>query len=373
MISVLIAGNNPASRKVYAEVLKNKHLNFVGFVVDGECIFNETKVLGTLQDIETIVQKYKPNVVVNCFSGKRKPFSLPKTKQVSASEFFETISKKAFLEDLKSDILKTPEHRFDSLERRVLSVSIAIVLTILLAPLLLFISFCIAITTKGSIFFLQERIGFRGKRFKIIKFKTMSDGNDVMKGTFERDSSARITPIGSILRKTHFDELPQLFNILKGDMNFVGPRPEMAENVETMKEQMGYYSLRHLVRPGITGWAQVKYRYAVSKKDVVEKLRYDLYYVKKRSVCFDLFIMIMTAKVVYDELMGKYETTPTKIGQSLRDPTSVLDGCSPNVKMISKFKERNAVQINWERAEYEGHRYRYRSITIPTTSGAPSL
>ena len=117
-------------------------------------------------------------------------------------------------------------------------------------------------------------------------------------GTWNRDSGARITRVGHVLRELHLDELPQLFNVLRGDMNLVGPRPEMAENVPEMSNHIPFYAVRHRVRPGLTGWAQVKFRYSISKADVTEKLRYDLFYVLNRSVGLDLRILAITVRVI---------------------------------------------------------------------------
>ena len=156
---------------------------------------------------------------------------------------------------------------------------------------------------KSPVLYAQTRVGENGQPFKIYKFRSMienaeQDGNAVWASV----DDSRITTIGSLLRKTRIDELPQLFNVLKGDMSFVGPRPERPEFVSTLKEEIPYYAERHRVKPGITGWAQICYPYGSTVKDAIEKLQYDLYYIKNLSLFLDLLIIMQTLQVV---LWGK--------------------------------------------------------------------
>ena len=139
----------------------------------------------------------------------------------------------------------------------------------------------------------------RGRIFRLVKFRTMHQAAPgVTEPVWERDVISRVTRVGKWLRKFRLDELPQFVNILKGDMDFIGPRPEMASNVKAMTEKIPYYMLRHLVRPGVTGWAQTRNGYSVSREDVTEKIRYDLYYIKNMSVLLDLQILLDTVKII---------------------------------------------------------------------------
>jgi putative colanic acid biosynthesis UDP-glucose lipid carrier transferase len=152
-------------------------------------------------------------------------------------------------------------------------------------------------TSKGPVFFAQRRYGLDGESFRIWKFRTMTvaeDGHSVAQAT---KNDPRITRFGAFLRRTSLDELPQFFNVLKGDMDMVGPRPEMASNVQSMTEHIPYYGLRHTVRPGMTGWAQIKQGYAMSQAEVTEKMRYDLYYIKHMSLWLDLHILLATGRI----------------------------------------------------------------------------
>jgi exopolysaccharide biosynthesis polyprenyl glycosylphosphotransferase len=186
--------------------------------------------------------------------------------------------------------------------KRVLSVMIATTALVAAAPLIAVIALGIRLESRGPAFFVQERVGLRGRRFRLFKFRTMRESDAAADSVWGRDNASRVTRLGAILRKYRLDELPQCINILRGDMSLVGPRPEMAANVDTFSAVIPFYNLRHEVRPGLTGWAQVKAGYSMSTEEVTRKLCYDLYYIKHMSLVFDLQILVDTVKFV---LMGK--------------------------------------------------------------------
>ena len=159
------------------------------------------------------------------------------------------------------------------------------------------IPLAIKLDSKGPVFFIQQRQGFRGRLFHLIKFRTMHVGSSSEAG-WDRDTDSRITRVGGWLRRYHLDEFSQFFNVIRGEMDVVGPRPEMACNTKSMSEEVAYYSLRTIVRPGLTGWAQIRSGYAVSREEVFEKIRYDLYYIKHMSWWLDLYILWKTAKIL---------------------------------------------------------------------------
>ena len=169
---------------------------------------------------------------------------------------------------------------------------------LLVAPLMALVAILVKFDSPGPVFFIQERVGLRGRIFRLIKFRTMYGPPPEGHSVWLRDDCPRITRLGRWLRDLHLDELPQFVNVLRGDMDMVGPRPEMACNVQTMTEQIPYYGLRHTVRPGVTGWAQIKQGYSVSQAEVTEKMRYDLYYIKHLSLWLDLRILLATARIV---------------------------------------------------------------------------
>ncbi|MCI2282242.1 TIGR03013 family PEP-CTERM/XrtA system glycosyltransferase [Colwellia sp. MSW7] len=155
---------------------------------------------------------------------------------------------------------------------------------------------------NAPIFYFQERVGLDGKPFNIIKFRSMRLDAEKFGAQMASEDDPRITKIGNILRKYRIDELPQIYNVMRGDMGFVGPRPERPEFVQSLIKNIPYYNERHNVKPGLTGWAQLKYPYGATEADSLEKLKYDLYYIKHRSFMLDLLILIRTVEIV---LFGK--------------------------------------------------------------------
>jgi lipopolysaccharide/colanic/teichoic acid biosynthesis glycosyltransferase len=165
-------------------------------------------------------------------------------------------------------------------------------------PIGLMIAIAIKLDSEGPIFYEQERVGKDGKTFKLKKFRSMQNDAEKDGPVWAGLEDSRVTRVGRIIRKMRLDEMPQIINVMKQEMSFVGPRPERPFFVKRLERQVPYYFYRHSVRPGITGWAQLCYSYGASKEDAIEKLKYDLYYVKNMSFIFDLTIILETIKVV---------------------------------------------------------------------------
>ncbi len=183
--------------------------------------------------------------------------------------------------------------------RRALSIVISLIGLVLALPLLPLIVLAIRLDSRGPVFYTQRRVGKGGRTFKVVKFRTMRQDAEAANGAqWAGDNDPRVTRVGKFLRSSRLDEIPQLWCVLKGDMAFVGPRPERPEFIEWLSNQIPYYSVRHMVRPGITGWAQVKYKYGSTVADAREKLQYDLFYIKNASIGLDLLIMFQTVKTV---------------------------------------------------------------------------
>ena len=180
--------------------------------------------------------------------------------------------------------------------KRVMDVTTSLLILILTLPLSFLIVLAIKLTSRGPVFYVQERIGRNNKQFRLYKFRSMIHRAEEQGAVWAEKNDARVTPVGRILRRLHLDELPQLFNVLKGEMSLVGARPERPVFVEEFNAKIPYYSLRHFMRPGLTGWAQVTYPYASSLKASREKLEYDLYYVYHAHLIFDLRIILKTFK-----------------------------------------------------------------------------
>lgn len=188
--------------------------------------------------------------------------------------------------------------------KRVIDVAIALVLLILTLPLLCVTALLILIDDgwKKPVLYSQVRVGERGILFRVLKFRSMRVDAENSGPCWAQKRDSRVTRVGALIRKCRIDELPQIFNVLRGDMSFVGPRPERPEFAVELEKTIMYYRERHAVKPGITGWAQLRYPYGSSERDAREKLKYDLFYVKNHSVAFDLLILLQTVEVV---LFGK--------------------------------------------------------------------
>jgi sugar transferase (PEP-CTERM system associated) len=172
----------------------------------------------------------------------------------------------------------------------------------LFSPVSLIVSIAIKLDSKGPILYRQERVGEDGKIFHLLKFRSMRVDAEENGPVWARVDDQRITEVGRWIRKLRFDEIPQMVNVLKGEMSYIGPRPERKFFVDQLEKEIPFYSERHVIKPGITGWAQICYRYGASKEDALEKLKYDLYYIKHMSLLLDLIIIFETIKIV---LLGK--------------------------------------------------------------------
>ncbi len=187
--------------------------------------------------------------------------------------------------------------------KRLFDVVGSIILLLLALPIMLLTALLVIVESGVPVFYRQERVGLNGRTFEVIKFRSMrQDAEKDGKPQWAGAGDTRVTRVGKFIRKTRIDELPQLICVLKGDMSLVGPRPERPYFVERLTQDIPYYALRHGVKPGLTGWAQVRYHYGASVKDAEQKLQYDLYYVKNHSWFLDLIVLFETVGVV---LTGK--------------------------------------------------------------------
>lgn len=226
---------------------------------------------------------------------------------VDAPSFYESAMHKLLIENISPSWFIF-SHGFKvnwmlRLCKRTFDLSAASVGLICLSPLVPLIALAIRLDSPGPTLFRQVRVGRGDKPFVLMKFRTMREDAEAGTGAvWSQVNDPRITKVGNFLRRSRLDEIPQLLNILKGDMSLVGPRPERPEFVSELKERIPYYSERHYVKPGLTGWAQVLYQYGSTVEDAIEKLRYDMYYIKNISIILDLYIVLKTFKVV---LLGK--------------------------------------------------------------------
>ncbi|MBX6392591.1 MAG: TIGR03013 family PEP-CTERM/XrtA system glycosyltransferase, partial [Burkholderiales bacterium] len=183
--------------------------------------------------------------------------------------------------------------------KRLFDIVVASALLVLTLPIMLLTALVILLESGRPVIYRQERVGYAGKTFTLLKLRSMRvDAESDGRAVWAQENDPRITPFGRFIRRTRIDELPQLWNVLKGEMSFVGPRPERPVFVAALEAQLPYYAARHSVKPGLTGWAQVRYPYGASVEDATRKLQFDLYYVKNHSLFLDLFILFETVRVV---------------------------------------------------------------------------
>jgi sugar transferase (PEP-CTERM system associated) len=273
-------------------------------------------VLGRGPDIENVIRSEKIDRVVIAVRERRGAFPTEALLRMSlagdvsieeCTSFFERITGKVHVDMLRPSWLIFAGRRRDSPVKAVVREAIhrllALAGLILSSPIAILTVIAIKLESRGPIFYRQERVGKSGRIFNVIKFRSMrtdaeKDGNPIWAVT----NDERVTRVGKVIRKLRIDEIPQFWNILKGEMNFVGPRPERPHFVKQLTTEISYYDHRHLVAPGLTGWAQIKYPYGASVSDAIQKLQYDLYYIKNQSLTLDLVIIFETVKTV---LFGK--------------------------------------------------------------------
>jgi sugar transferase (PEP-CTERM system associated) len=257
------------------------------------------------------VQRQKVHRVIVATPDRRGTIPMPELLELrmqgvkieDATTYLEKMSGKIEVENLYHSWLVFGEgFRFGSvflLVRRTLSLIISLVGLTLALPLFPLIVLAIRLDSKGPVFYTQARVGKAGHVFNVVKFRTMRQDAEAANGPqWAGDNDPRVTRVGRFLRSSRLDEIPQLWCVLKGDMAFVGPRPERPEFVEWLSKEIPFYFVRHMVRPGLTGWAQVKYKYGSTVEDAREKLQYDLFYIKNASLGLDLLIVFQTVKTV---------------------------------------------------------------------------
>ena len=237
-------------------------------------------------------------------TGKLLQYKLEGLQYYNYLEFYETyenklpishLSPKWFLENTGFEIY---HNNFNLKAKRLLDLFFAMLIGIFAAPVIILAAIIVKLESKGPIFFIQERIGEGNRKFNIVKFRSMTTDAEKDGPQWASKNDNRVTKFGKIMRATRIDELPQLWNVLRGEMSFVGPRPEREFFIQQLEKEIPYYNLRHTVKPGLTGWAQVMYPYGASVEDAYRKLQYDLYYIKHHSIPFDVKVLLKTVTIV---------------------------------------------------------------------------
>jgi sugar transferase (PEP-CTERM system associated) len=315
---LLIVGTNPAAIKLARELYDRPDLGVevVGFIDPdpekvGTPLFNPG-IIGTIESIPQIVSSRGVDRVVVSLAearGRLPMEQLLEMKLKAGVDFdhlasvYEEYTCKIAVELLRPGwLIFSPGFRKSwglRVTKRLMDVVAAAVGMVVFAPVMLVTALAVKLTSRGPVVYSQERVGRHGRPFTIHKFRSMChDAEAVTGAVWSPPDDERVTKVGRLLRRTRLDELPQLWNILRGDMSLVGPRPERPSFVDELTRQIPFYHQRHVVKPGLTGWAQVRYTYGATVEDAMEKLQYDLFYIKHMSVALDLLTVLQTIKTV---------------------------------------------------------------------------
>jgi sugar transferase (PEP-CTERM system associated) len=313
---LLVVGTGPAALTLAAELKarrKELGVRIVGFVdADGmRALGDGEHVLGNVDDIPAIVREHQIERVVVSLADARGKLPMDKLLDMKLNgvvfdhlaSVYEEYTGKIALENLRPSWLIFSEgfrkSRLLTATKRVADVIAAIIGLVIAAPIMAVVALVVRVSSPGPALYHQERVGQHGRVFTVHKFRSMRTDAEAGTGAvWATRNDTRVTPVGAFLRKTRLDELPQLWNVLRGDMSLVGPRPERPEFVRMLTEQIPFYGQRHSVKPGVTGWAQVSYTYGASVEDAMEKLQYDLFYIKNLSIGLDLFVLFKTVQTV---------------------------------------------------------------------------
>ena len=319
---VLILGTTDQTREIIHESRKKRMRGYrvIGVVTLQESLvgsdFHGVPVVGLVDQVEEIVRTHGADSILVTLRDRRGKLPVRELLRLKVGNlriqegntFYEKVKRNMIIDEFfKPSWIIFEEgffySHFHGYLKRMQGIIVSAFLLTLLSPVLLIVAVLIKLDSQGPVFYSQRRIGSQGKVFRLLKFRSMvRDAEAMSNPVFTKENDSRITRVGRIIRKIRLDEIPQLINIFKGDMNLVGPRPERPFFVKQLEELIPYYSLRNTVRPGVTGWAQVHYPYGDSLEDGKEKLKYDLYYLKHSSWLLDLLILFLTVKEV---LFGK--------------------------------------------------------------------
>src|SRR5712691_10428820 len=316
---LLLVGTSRASVDLARELFERRQelgVDIVGFVDPdparlGMPVLNPG-VVGTIEDIPALVERFHVDRVVVSLSDARGKLPMDTLLTVRLdtgvtfdhlASVYEEYTGKIAVENLRpSWFIFSPGFRKTRallVIKRALDIVVALVGLAVSFPLLVLLAIAVKASSPGPAFYRQARVGQSGRVFSVCKLRSMRQDAEAGTGpVWARHDDHRVTPLGRFMRRTRLDELPQLWNVLCGNMSFVGPRPERPEFVRSLTQQIPFYGQRHVVKPGLTGWAQVRYTYGASVEDAIQKLQYDLYYVKHMSVWFDLIIILETVKTV---------------------------------------------------------------------------
>ena len=318
---ILIVGSGPFAIEIARETLGRPDAGFrvVGFVDNdpelvGKSLINP-KVIGLTSELASLVRRENIDRLVVAIGDRRGQFPTQELLRLSLSgdvsieesaSFYERLTGRVLLDMIRPSWLifssRGRRARVNDMARTVMHRTVALFGAIFSLPLAIVTAILIKIESRGPVLYKQERVGKNGRVFTLMKFRSMRVDAEKDGPVWAKSADERMTRVGRIIRKIRVDEIPQFWNILRGDMNFVGPRPERPHFIAQLAQEIEYYEQRHLLAPGLTGWAQIKYPYGASIEDAKQKLQYDLYYLKNQSITLDATIMFETIKTI---LLGR--------------------------------------------------------------------
>jgi sugar transferase (PEP-CTERM system associated) len=314
---VLIVGTGGSAAALTREILSRPELQYkiVGFLdARGKNIGKppvNPGIIGGITQLEEIVDRECVDRVVICLDERRGvlPFQTMATLRLQglpiedAQSVYERLTGRIMTEELRPSWLILSDgfnkSRMLLAGKRLVDIVVSFLLTALTLPVMGLVALAILIEDGRPVLFRQTRIGLGGRKFEILKFRSMRRGSDKGQPRWAADGDSRITRVGQVIRKFRLDELPQFLNILNGEMSLIGPRPEVPYFCELLEKEIPFFNQRHVVRPGLTGWAQVKYQYGATLEEAKTKFEFDLFYIKRLSLLLDLAIIFETAKVVF--------------------------------------------------------------------------
>jgi sugar transferase (PEP-CTERM system associated) len=314
---ILIVGSGPLAVELAREALGRPDAGFriVGFTDNdpellGKSLINP-RVVGLSNELEQIVPRENVDRIVVAMGERRGQFPTEQLLHLSLSgnvsieegaSFYERLTGRVHLDMMRPSWLifsgRGRQARLSAAARVLMHRAAALVGAILSLPVVILTAILIKLDSRGPVLYRQERVGRNGRPFTVMKFRSMRVDAEKDGPVWAIKEDDRVTRVGRVIRKIRVDEIPQFWNILKGDMNFVGPRPERPHFVAQLAEEIPYYEQRHLIAPGLTGWAQIKYPYGSSIEDARQKLQYDLYYIKNQSLTLDAAILFETVKTI---------------------------------------------------------------------------
>ena len=318
---ILIIGSGEMAVETAREALERRDAGYriVGFTDNDPTLLGKSlinpRVIGLTADLIDIVKRENVDRIVVAMGERRGQFPVDQLLQLSLSgdvfieecaSFYERITGRVHLGMMRPSLMifsgRGRQARIHSIIRTAMHRIVALIGAILSLPIALVTAILIKVESRGPVLYRQERLGRNGRPFILMKFRSMREDAEKDGPVWAQHDDDRATRVGRIIRQIRVDEIPQFWNILRGDMNFVGPRPERPHFVRQLAEEIPYYEQRHLIAPGLTGWAQIKYPYGASIEDARQKLQYDLYYIKNQRLLLDAAILFETVKTI---LLGR--------------------------------------------------------------------